>query len=109
MGNDFSRQGARAVCLMSRASVVSRIIHDSFRHIEPFQLELLDQIQVEATAASDVALRTLGACLLGGLAMPTGYHPLAMLRTKGERKFYGAIAETGDSDRFFQTPPENVS
>jgi hypothetical protein len=111
----------------SFASVVSRIAHEARHHApgfdgpwwdeldadfaripEPFQLDRRDRFRVGATAASDVVLRTLGACLVGALALPIGYHPRALARSLRDREFYGAIAEGGDPDRFFLPPPRGV-
>jgi len=111
-------------------SVVSRIVHDSYaqekpllkdgvpwwesldpdfaRRPEPFDLEFRDKLQVGASAAFDVGLRTAGASLISGLAIPIGYHPLELRRTIKDLEFYGPIAESGDATRFFQEPPNNI-
>jgi pimeloyl-ACP methyl ester carboxylesterase len=115
---------------MSAASVVSRIAHDAcldepalmpdgvrwWEHLdpdfpdrpEPFQLALRDRVQISATAASDVVLRTLGACLVGATAVPFGYRPKKLREAFADRAFYGPMAESGDPTRFFREPPKNV-
>ena len=114
---------------MSHASVVSRITHEagprepavSDGHAwwqelptgfasssERFELGAADRIKVHATAASDVVLRTLGASLVASLALPVGYHPLALRRALVDEELYGRIAESGDPDRFFERPPRRV-
>ncbi len=114
---------------MSRSPVVSRIVHDACfeapremprerwwaelpsdfaERPEPFDLALRDRLQVQATAAADIVLRTAGACLVGSLAFPLGYHPLRLKRDLEDRSLYGAMAETGDPGRFFKKPPAGV-
>ncbi|GAB5542954.1 MAG: prolyl oligopeptidase family serine peptidase [Sandaracinaceae bacterium] len=115
---------------MSLASVVSRIAHDTcvdepvllpegdhwWEHLapdfpelsEPFRLALRDRLQVRATAATDVVLRTLGACLVGVTAMPLGYGPEKLKQALADRSFYGPMAESGDATRFFESPPRGV-
>lgn len=115
---------------MSLASVVSRIAHDAcleapvmmpegrrwWEHLdhdfpvraEPFQLALRDKLQVNATAASDVVLRTLGATLVGVTAMPLGFGPTKLREALEDRELYGPMATSGDASRFFQSPPRDV-
>lgn len=112
---------------MSHESVVSRIAHDFATHPHaydhrwceeldprfaehepPFALGLKDRLQVGATAASDVVLRTLGACLVGALALPIGYNPLALSRSLRDLRFYTDIAAARDAERFFKRPIESV-
>ena len=83
-------------------SVVSRIAHDSYaeekpllvdgvpwwealdkdfaRQPEPFHLQFRDKLQVGASAAFDVGLRTAGASRISGRAVPIGYHLLELRR-----------------------------
>lgn len=75
---------------------------------DPFKLRFSDHIPVDVTAAGDVVLRTLGACLVGSLALPIGYHPLAVRAMIDDERFYGALADRGDPDRFFVRPPKGV-
>ena len=82
--------------------------HDFHRRPEPFQLALRDQLQVRATAASDVVIRTLGACLVGTTAMPLGYGRKKVEAALADRAFYGPMAESGDATRFFRAPPKRV-
>lgn len=113
---------------MPRSSVVSRIAHDVSRasdakegipwwdtlpldfadHEEPFELEFKDRVRVDVTAAADVALRTVGAALVGALAMPLGYHPLKLHGALKDRSIYEPLALSGDADRFFIRPPTTV-
>lgn len=114
---------------MGLDSIVSRIMHeaclegpkltgnqpwwleldpDFSRQKVPFNLGITDKIQVESTAITDVALRTLGACLLGTLAMPSGFNPFALERSACARDFYGEIAESGNPDKLFVAPPKSI-
>ncbi|MCC6876522.1 MAG: hypothetical protein IT378_19620 [Sandaracinaceae bacterium] len=115
---------------MSRASVVSRIAHDAcekspsifpegrrwWRDLPPdfpdkeerFGLALRDRMQVGASAASDIVLRTIGASLVGALAAPFGYGPKKLREAMADRDFYGPMAESADATRFFQPPPKGV-
>ena len=77
---------------------------DFFRHRDRFSLGLRDRAFVEATAVTDVVLRTLGAALVGLLAFPLGYHPVAIRRAMRARDFYEDIARSGDRSRFFAEP-----
>jgi len=78
------------------------------RRPEPFQLALRDRLQVGVTAASDVLIRTIGACLVGTTAMPLGYRRSRLEAALAARRFYGAMAESGDATRFFRAPPSGV-
>lgn len=113
-----------------KASLVSRIAHDSclsepelmpdgarwWEHLEPdfatrpepFQLALRDRFQVRVTAASDVVIRTVGACLVGTTALPLGFSPRRLREALEDRAFYGPMAESADPTRFFATPPKDV-
>jgi pimeloyl-ACP methyl ester carboxylesterase len=117
--------------MKSAASVVSRIAHEAYRsepdlipegvrwweHLpldfpeqdESFRLSMRDSLQVRATAASDVVLRTLGASLVGVTAAPLGYGRQRMREAKADRMFYGPMAESGDPSLFFAVPPRRVS
>ena len=48
---------------------------------ETFKLATQDKLLVGATAGADVVLRTLGACLVGALAVPKGYNPIALRKS----------------------------
>ncbi len=75
---------------------------------EPFELDLLDRLRVAGSAAFDVALRTLGASLVGALAFPLGYHPAAMREAIRSREVYEPLAIAGDPRRFFVAPEKGV-
>lgn len=75
---------------------------------EAFQLGRADRAVVGATAGVDVVLRTLGACLVGALAFPIGFHPRALRRALEDKKVYGPLAESRDPDAFFVRPPTGV-
>ena len=81
---------------------------DYYQQDEGFDLKLFDQLRVRSSAASDVALRTLGACLLGALAYPPGYNPLQIKRALEDRALYGTLAERHDATAFFHRPPRCV-
>src|ERR1700733_14810365 len=109
-------------------SVVSRIVHDGWlpkpelddldgrgfwwdrldpefwSRREPFFLELRDNVKISSTAAADVAIRTFGACMIAGLAMPQGFTPRMLRRAREDRPLYTAIAESGDPARMFAAP-----
>ena len=115
---------------MSEASVVSQIVHDAcvrapvmmpedakwWEHLtadfpfrpEPFQLKARDALQVRASAAGDVLLRTLGATLVGTTALPFGYRPSRMQAAIADQHFYGRMAESRDPTVFFRAPPSGV-
>lgn len=75
---------------------------------EPFSLEGRERARVGLAAASDVVLRTLGACLVGSAALPLGYHPLGLYRMMKSRTFYAELARSGDASRVFVRPPRGV-
>ena len=81
---------------------------DFYQQPEPFQLALRDRLQVRATAASDVLIRTVGACLVGSTAIPLGYGRKRLQAAMDDRAFYGPMAESGDPSRFFRAPPKSV-
>ncbi len=115
---------------VSLASVVSRIAHDAcldapvllpdrgpwWQQLDPdfperdetFRLARKERLQIAATAASDVVLRTAGACLVGAAAVPLGYRPKKLREALADRDFYGPMAESGDPSRFFRPPPSGV-
>ena len=114
---------------MYKASVVSRIAHETFLHSprilpdgpwwqylesnfhkrpEGFELEFRDWIRVNMTAWSDVLIRTLGAALLGSVSLPTGYNPLKIKDFSSDKAFYEEIADKGDPKLFFKNPPRDV-
>ena len=76
---------------------------------EDFGLALEDRLQVGATAALDVLVRTAAATAVGALAFPLGYHPRAIQRVRGEAALYTAAADAGDPDLFFRRPPDEVT
>ena len=114
---------------MSRSAIVSRISHvgptrdpdlpglapwwdelpaNFARTEERFELGFADRARVGVVAGTDVVLRTLGASLVGALALPVGYHPLEMLRSLEDLSLYGPMAESGDATQFFSRPPRHV-
>lgn len=114
---------------MSTSSVVSRIAHDSILHApsimpegpwwdhlesnfyerpEGFDLGVRDLVQVRATAALDVLLRTSMAALLTPLTVPVGYRPNALKQMLDERRIYEPLAESRDPRAFFREPPASI-
>ncbi len=75
---------------------------------EPFALGAVDRVRVGLTAASDVLLRTLGACIAGPLAFPLGYHPAKFRDALRARDLYVPIARSGDPTKFLTRPPRGV-
>lgn len=112
----------------SRSTIVSRIAHEAYQHAprilpkgpwwrylesnfserpEGFELKFRDLWRVEATAASDVFIRTAGASLIGALALPIGYHPFKIREMFRDRDFYELMADSGDPQQFFHEPPKD--
>ena len=81
---------------------------DFSRQPEPFALRGADKLRVRATAASDVLIRTVGASLVGGLALPVGFRRSSLEQCLAETDFYLDRARSGDPTRFFQEPPSGV-
>lgn len=81
---------------------------DFAREPEPFSLSTAEKLQVGFTAAGDVVLRTLGATLVGSLALPLGYNPLGLYRALRDQRFYADLAASGDAARVFLRPPRQV-
>jgi len=75
---------------------------------ERFDLDALDRAKVGATAAGDFVLRTLGATLVASLALPLGYHPMALRRALDDQAFYSELVAGADPDRFFLKPDRRV-
>ncbi len=75
---------------------------------EPFALGALDRLKVGVPAAGDVVLRTAGASLVGGLALPIGYHPLALWRAFQKRDEAVTLALRG-ADAVFLRPPRGIA
>ena len=75
---------------------------------ESFDLRLRDRVLVGASAASDVVVRTLGATVVGALAVPLGYHPMELRRAIADRRIYNTAAAAGDPAIFFPRPPMGV-
>lgn len=82
---------------------------DLYRQQEPFDLSLGDRLKVATTAASDIVLRTLGACLVGSLAFPVGYHPGQMRRAVRAAERYFRVVEAGDPYAFFRPPTTPIT
>jgi pimeloyl-ACP methyl ester carboxylesterase len=114
---------------MSRASIVSRIVHRAhndapqisferpwwrdlpagfWREEEAFDLGLVDRAKIGATAGIDVAIRTAAAMLVGTLAAPGGYHPGRLRTLRRDLDFYTPFADSRDPHRFFAPPPSRV-
>ena len=110
-------------------SIVSRIAHETLRqspknvtsgdwwshlgddfadHPENFQLGVYDASRVQVTALVDVAVRTVGAIGVGLTAFPVGFRPSKLKKMLAHRNFYEPIAQTGNPNIFFATPPKNV-
>ncbi len=81
---------------------------DLYQRPERFELTLADQLKVRTTAASDVLLRTLGACLVGSLAFPVGYHPGKMRQAVRAAERYFRVVEAKDPHAFFRAPREPI-
>lgn len=79
-----------------------------YRKPEAFELAPADQFRVSGTAALDVLIRTVGASLIGTLALPVGYNPLNIRRMFQDRDLYQSLADSGDPKKFFANPPRGV-
>jgi hypothetical protein len=114
--SDFA-QRALAACILeppllapagSNAPWWHALARDFATRPDPFTLGAADRVRVKSTAAGDIVLRTLGSCLVGSVAVPTGYHPIALWRALQDRAFYGSLADRRDADAVFATPPSRV-
>ena len=107
------------------ASTVSRVANDTYGHTrrimpeqpwwetletsfhkfpDDFELDLRTELTVDSTAAADYLLRTVGAGLLGSLALPA-----SIVRGQGRRDmanidFYRKRASAADPAKFFKKP-----
>ncbi|NUP05964.1 MAG: alpha/beta hydrolase family protein [Polyangiaceae bacterium] len=75
---------------------------------EPFSLTPLERARVGLTAAADVVLRTLGATLVGSIALPLGYNPVGIYRSLRDQEHYVKLALAEDAGSAFQRPPAHV-
>ncbi len=75
---------------------------------EQFDLSPADARAIRATAATDVAIRTGGAFMVGGLALPVGFRPKEARRAFEDTSLYLPFAEAGDAGQYFQKPPSGV-
>lgn len=78
-------------------------------HDEDFALEWADRWRVEATALSDLVVRSAAASAVGALALPLGYHPKALRQDLADEGLYARAAEARDPDLFFAQPPDDVA
>ena len=113
----------------ARGAIVSRIVHETSRYAPPvlpqgpwwenlennfwarpegFELGRWDRLRVSATAAFDVASRTLAASAIGALAMPLGFHPVNLRADFKDADLYRDLALRGDPAGFFRPPPKDV-
>jgi pimeloyl-ACP methyl ester carboxylesterase len=110
--SDFANRALLACTLRPRLALTSpwwdSLSKDFAREPDPFAFRTGERLQVGFTAASDVVLRTMGACLVGSLALPLGYHPVGLYRGLRDRRFYADLAASGDSSRVFIAPPRAV-
>jgi len=75
---------------------------------EPFALSRRQARAVRATAGFDVLLRTGGACLVGGAALPVGYRPKELARALEDIELYLPMALGRDPKAFFRDPLPGV-
>ncbi len=112
LGHNFAER-ALAACSLRPPVKLERpwwesLPKDFSREPDPFELRTSERLQVGASAATDVLLRTLGACLVGSLALPVGYNPLGLYRSLRDRSFYSDLVRDGQAARFFKKPPGGV-
>jgi pimeloyl-ACP methyl ester carboxylesterase len=112
MSRDFAERALRACEGVPPHDVAApwweHLPVDFHREPDPFELRTGEKVQVGVAAAGDVVLRTLGACLVGSIALPVGYHPLGLWRGLRDRGFYSELVAGGRSERFFERPPKLV-
>jgi len=110
--SDFANRALLACTLRPRVTLTSpwweSLPTDFAREPDPFSFRPRERLQVGFSAAGDVVLRTLGACLVGSLALPFGYNPVGLYRGLRDRAFYADLVRTGDASRFFEQPPAAV-
>jgi pimeloyl-ACP methyl ester carboxylesterase len=107
------------------ATTVSRVANETYSHTrrimpeqpwwdnlessfhkfpDDFELDLRTELTVESTAWADHLLRTLGAGMLGALALPTSLRPRQLKRDMATADFYRRKANSGDPTAFFKRP-----
>ncbi len=107
------------------ATTVSRVANETYSHTrrimpeqpwwdnlessfhkfpDDFELDLRTELTVEGTAWADYLLRTLGAGMLGALALPTSFQPRQLKRDMTNAAFYRRKADSGDPTAFFKRP-----
>jgi pimeloyl-ACP methyl ester carboxylesterase len=107
------------------ATTVSRVANETYSHTrrimpeqpwwdnlessfhkfpDDFELDLRTELTVESTAWADHLLRTLGAGMLGALALPTSLRPRQLKRDMANADFYRRKANSGDPTAFFKRP-----
>ncbi|GHD19440.1 hypothetical protein GCM10007052_27930 [Halioglobus japonicus] len=107
------------------ASTVSRVANETYTHSrrimpeqpwwdnlessfhkfpDDFELDLRTELTVDATAFGDLLLRTVGASMLSGLAVPRSFQPMQLKRDAGQRPYYQRKADQADPDAFFKRP-----
>lgn len=74
---------------------------------EPFSLGASAHVKVKATAAFDVATRTLAAGAVASLALPFGFSPRELKHFESDAELYSSFVLTGRSEQFF-TPPDQA-
>jgi hypothetical protein len=71
---------------------------------DDFELDLRTELMVDSTALGDYALRTAGAGMLGGLALPSSLNPFQLKKDMAQASFYKRKASSGDPGQFFKKP-----
>lgn len=85
-----------------------RLPLDFARTPERFDLQGKDKRAIAVTAATDVLIRTAGALMVGGLALPIGFRPKELRAALRDVDVYLPYAEAGDAQAFFRKPPSGV-
>ncbi len=107
------------------ATTVSRVANETYSHTrrimpeqpwwnhlessfhkfpDDFELDLRTELMVDGTAVGDFLLRTAGAGLLGGFALPSSLSPRRLKEDMSHVGFYQRKANSGDPAQFFQRP-----
>jgi hypothetical protein len=107
------------------ATTVSRVANETYSHTrrimpeqpwwnhlessfhkfpDDFELDLRTELMVDGTAIGDFLLRTVGAGLIGSLALPSSLRPRQLKEDMSHVGFYQQKADSGDPSAFFQRP-----
>lgn len=111
------------------SDIVSRVVNADYghsRHVMPeqpwwdnlesnfhkfpddFELDLRTKLLVDSTAYADLGARALAGSLLATLCMPLTFNPLRKFKDQEEIGWYQEMADSADTNQFFQRPAGGV-